>query len=127
MERGLSYLIRSQRADGSWIPLWFGNPWTTDQTNPVYGTAQVLRCGDLLSKEARRKGEQFLYSIQNTDGSFGTIEETALAVAVLDDQRGARWLKKQSDFKPSPIGLYFAKLWYSEKLYPLIFTASALK
>ena len=127
MERGLSYLIRSQRADGSWIPLWFGNPWTTDQTNPVYGTAQVLRCGDLLSKEARRKGEQFLYSIQNTDGSFGTIEETALAVAVLDDQRGARWLRKQSDFKPSPIGLYFAKLWYSEKLYPLIFTASALK
>ena len=26
----------------------------------------------------------------------------------------------------SPIGFYFAKLWYHEELYPLIFTASAL-
>jgi squalene-hopene/tetraprenyl-beta-curcumene cyclase len=26
----------------------------------------------------------------------------------------------------SPIGLYFAKLWYYEKLYPLVFTVSAL-
>jgi hypothetical protein len=26
----------------------------------------------------------------------------------------------------SPIGFYFAKLWYYEKLYPLIFTVSAL-
>tara|TARA_B100001179_G_scaffold203895_1_gene166307 strand:+ start:101 stop:382 length:282 start_codon:yes stop_codon:yes gene_type:complete len=93
----------------------------------VYGTAQVLRCSDLLPQDVLQKGEQFLYSIQKTDGSFGTIEETALAVAVLDDQRGVRWLKKQLDFQPSPIGLYFAKLWYSEKLYPLIFTASALK
>jgi squalene-hopene/tetraprenyl-beta-curcumene cyclase len=27
---------------------------------------------------------------------------------------------------PSPIGFYFAKLWYYEKLYPLIFTVAAL-
>jgi squalene-hopene/tetraprenyl-beta-curcumene cyclase len=27
---------------------------------------------------------------------------------------------------PWPIGFYFAKLWYHEKLYPHIFTASAL-
>jgi squalene-hopene/tetraprenyl-beta-curcumene cyclase len=27
---------------------------------------------------------------------------------------------------PSPIGLYFAKLWYYEKLYPLIFTVASL-
>jgi squalene-hopene/tetraprenyl-beta-curcumene cyclase len=28
--------------------------------------------------------------------------------------------------EPSPIGFYFAKLWYFERLYPLIFTAGAL-
>ena len=28
--------------------------------------------------------------------------------------------------QPSPIGFYFARLWYFEKLYPLIFTAAAL-
>ncbi len=28
--------------------------------------------------------------------------------------------------KPTPIGFYFAKLWYFEKLYPMIFTVAAL-
>ena len=28
--------------------------------------------------------------------------------------------------EPSPIGFYFAKLWYFERLYPLIFTVAAL-
>jgi len=127
MARAVRYLLRCQQLDGSWIPLWFGNPWTADQTNPVYGTARVLACGDLLPAEARRKGEQFLRARQLEDGSFGTIEETALAVAALGDARGARWLAERTDLRPSPIGLYFAKLWYSETLYPLIFTVAALK
>jgi len=28
--------------------------------------------------------------------------------------------------EPSPIGFYFAKLWYYERLYPLIWTVSAM-
>ena len=127
MERAVRYLMRVQQSDGAWIPLWFGNPWTADQTNPVYGTARVLECGELLPAEVRLRGEQFLYSIQREDGSFGTIEDTALAVAALGDDRGARWLTERTTFEPSPIGLYFAKLWYFEKLYPLIFTVAALK
>ena len=126
MDRAVRHLLHAQQPDGSWIPLWFGNPWTADQTNPVYGTARVLQCGDLLPAEARRRGEQFLHSVQQQDGSFGTIEDTALAVAALGDERGARWLEGRTDFEPSPIGLYFANLWYSEKLYPLIFSVSAL-
>lgn len=127
MARAVRFLLRCQQPDGSWIPLWFGNPWRADQTNPVYGTARVLECGALLPVEARRRGERFLRSMQREDGSFGTIEETALAVAVLGDERGASWLRAQRDLEPSPIGLYFAKLWYSEQLYPLIFTAAALR
>ena len=127
MDRAVRYLLRTQQPDGAWIPLWFGNPWTADQTNPVYGTARVLQCADVLPAEARRRGEQFLRSMQKEDGTFGTIEETALAVAVLGDERGARWLEERPDFDAAPIGLYFAKLWYSEKLYPLIFAVSALK
>ena len=126
MERAVIYLERSQRPDGAWIPLWFGNPWTPGQTNPVYGTARVLECGDLLPSDSRRRGEEFLSSVQKPDGSFGTVEETALAVAVLGDDRGARWLQTQTTLPPAPIGLYFAKLWYSEKLYPLIFSVAAL-
>jgi squalene-hopene/tetraprenyl-beta-curcumene cyclase len=29
--------------------------------------------------------------------------------------------------EPSPIGFYFAKLWYFERLYPLIFAVAALR
>jgi hypothetical protein len=29
-------------------------------------------------------------------------------------------------FKPAPIGLYFASLWYDEKLYPTTFYLEAL-
>ena len=127
MARAVRYLLTCQQPDGSWIPLWFGNPWNANQANPVYGTARVLECGDLLPAEARQRGERFLRSRQREDGSFGTIEETALAVAALGDTRGARWLAERDAFDPSPIGLYFAKLWYSEKLYPLIFAAAALR
>ena len=30
-------------------------------------------------------------------------------------------------FPAAPIGLYFAKLWYDEELYPLAFTVAALE
>ena len=44
--------------------------------------------------------------------------------------RGVAWLVEAVEsgrFRdPSPIGFYFAKLWYFEKLYPLIFTVAAL-
>lgn len=34
--------------------------------------------------------------------------------------------KTGSEFTPAPIGLYFAALWYTEAVYPLVFTFSAL-
>ena len=30
-------------------------------------------------------------------------------------------------FPAAPIGLYFAQLWYDEKLYPMLFTVTALE
>jgi squalene-hopene/tetraprenyl-beta-curcumene cyclase len=45
-------------------------------------------------------------------------------------ERGIAWLVEAVESgrfrEPSPIGFYFAKLWYFEKLYPLIFTVAAL-
>jgi len=70
-----------------------------------------------------------------------TVEETAVAVEALlacgGDQairaaaeRGVAWLvravEENRHRQPSPIGFYFAKLWYYERLYPVIFAASAL-
>lgn len=73
--------------------------------------------------------------------SGSSVEETALAVEALlmdlaNDStekavvKGLRWLVERVEsggyLENSPIGFYFAKLWYHEKLYPLIFTVSAL-
>ncbi|MBK7997775.1 MAG: squalene--hopene cyclase [Verrucomicrobia bacterium] len=45
-------------------------------------------------------------------------------------ESGTHWLLSHVESgewtQPSPIGFYFAKLWYYEKLYPMIFTAAAL-
>jgi squalene-hopene/tetraprenyl-beta-curcumene cyclase len=118
MKRAIRYLVRSQREDGSWVPLWFGNPWSKDQTNPIYGTARVLQCGDLLPANVRERALDWLRTAQCT-----TTEEAALAAGVLGDPK---ILADRSALEPSPIGLYFASLWYSEKLYPLIFTVEAM-
>jgi squalene-hopene/tetraprenyl-beta-curcumene cyclase len=149
VEQGLYYLARNQRPDGSWLPLWFGNQHMPDDENPTYGTARVLaayRDLAMMDTEPARKGIAWLLANQNPDGGWGggkgspsSIEETALAIDVLVDagpdaiervNRGLPWLVEQVEagvlFKPTPIGFYFAKLWYFEKLYPIIFSVSAL-
>lgn len=149
IEDGFAFLRRRQREDGSWLPLWFGNQHGHDDENPVYGTSRVLMayrdCKRLDTTEAQRAAA-FLASIQNADGGWGgaagiasSVEETALAAEVLLSFKpyrlqafgGIRWLMARvadgSVSDPSPIGFYFAKLWYFERLYPLIFTVSALR
>ena len=156
----VQYLVREQRADGAWIPLWFGNQSSAGQENPLYGTTRVLRATEEVRVNgqpadawpaARQRGLEWVLCTQNTDGGWGgapsvasSIEETALAVealtGALDDgpsavadslERGCTWLVKHTEggtrFDPAPIGLYFAKLWYHERLYPLIFTVAALE
>ncbi len=43
---------------------------------------------------------------------------------------GLAWLVQRVEagglYDPTPIGFYFAKLWYFEKLYPIIFSVAAL-
>lgn len=77
-----------------------------------------------------------------------SLEETAVAVAALAchavkiggpvdkatneaSARGARWLVQETAkggrFPSAPIGLYFARLWYHEQLYPVIWTLTALQ
>lgn len=163
VSRGFDYLHRKQRADGSWIPLWFGNQDHPAEENPVYGTSKVLLAvrdhGRIGTPEARR-GLEFLKATQNLDGGWGghgnravaaaarkeaagggnsTVEETALAVEALlsggpqmesSAMQGLRWIVERVESnrhrENAPIGFYFAKLWYHERLYPLTFAASAL-
>ena len=212
MAKGLLFLEKAQRKNGSWVPLWFGNQLGHDDENPVYGTARVLMFyremldedSELNTPEAFRAAE-WLASVQHAEpvsrpdqakrssgnpevteqslppehrrsaprsgllpaegapsntlaplapqpsplahtGGWGgddgippTVEETALAAEALLPFKmhrknafdGFRWLISRvedgSISEPSPIGFYFARLWYFEELYPLIFAASALR
>ncbi|MCD8534044.1 MAG: squalene--hopene cyclase [Verrucomicrobia bacterium] len=168
--KGLMFLAKNRKSDGTWSPLWFGNQWRADESNPIYGTAKVscaiAHC--LLDPRWANQAEklllnphpaQTLTALQNADGSWGnarpskgTIEETALAVEALSLlklaskkstvrilwkpqwnaalQAGARFLTEciheGSWTEPAPIGFYFAKLWYFESLYPVVFSVAAL-
>lgn len=207
IEHGLRYLQYVQQPSGSWLPLWFGNQFEPDESNPVYGTARVLLAlrdlGRLNSSLATR-GLDWLAAAQNPDGGWGgrpaetapprlpngrpagsattaaipalttvmkrelgakkearqagaaepprsggllpapgrsSVEETALAVEALAScagagkyeqaaRRGIQWLVEAVEAgrhrESSPIGFYFAKLWYYERLYPLAMTVAAL-
>ena len=146
--RGITYLAKHQHKSGYWLPLWFGNQHTTDHTNPVYGTARVLSYlnetlktpmgseYEVMLKLMIAHGCRYLTSVQNEDKSWGgakniqgSIEETALAVTALtrngyreECASGINWLAQRIESEgliASPIGLYFASLWYDEELYPL--------
>lgn len=155
IHRATSYLKNVQRPDGSWIPLWFGNQHAPSEENPTFGTARVVDalCGLPASPELMA-GVKWLLSAQNPDGGWGgsagvssSVEETALALGAIAhaaeagvitlDQAGAAidsaiaWLSLQTGsgarFPYSPIGFYFASLWYFEELYPALFAVASLQ
>ena len=108
-------------------------------------------------KDSLEKGLKWLINAQKEDGTWGgdekapsSIEETALALDAVASCAGLELIfsdfsglikntllkgrntlieitEKHDTLPASPIGLYFARLWYYEKLYPLIFSLSALR
>ena len=110
---------------------------------------------DRLESVPARRALDWLSGAARADGSWGglpqfeldgprepaNIEQTALAVEALlsccqspghetAGMQGLKWLVDMVEAnrhqESSPIGFYFAKLWYYEKLYPLIWTVGAL-
>lgn len=97
IRRGLAYLHRTQRPDGAWVPLWFGNQRSATRSNPVFGTARVLSALASLGDRAfadtglmLAAGLGYLLTARGPDGAWGgepglpaTLEETAVTVEAL--------------------------------------------
>jgi squalene-hopene/tetraprenyl-beta-curcumene cyclase len=159
VRRAVRFLAASQRPDGAFVPLWFGNQAEPGEENPVFGTSRVLAglasvtaLGNAPADAVIRHAARWLVAAQNADGGWGggpavrsSLEETAVAIAGLISareacdavaittavRRGLAWMMTTTEngrhFPAAPVGLYFARLWYSEELYPLIFAAGALE
>ena len=111
--------------------------------------AELVRA-DAAAAQAASAATRWLITAQNADGGWGgdrgvssSIEETGVVLAALSSPggaaqdpsladvltRGAAWLISrtgEATLTASPVGLYFARLWYYEELYPIVFALSGL-
>ncbi len=115
-QRGRKFLLGCQNADGGW------------------GGGLSVKYPGVLATAGQGTGDA--QSSQPTS----SIEETAIALEgllcggqMLGDasiMQGLEWLAQSirsgNLLCSSPIGFYFAKLWYHERLYPTVFSLAAL-
>jgi squalene-hopene/tetraprenyl-beta-curcumene cyclase len=113
MERGIRWLLQAQNEDGGWGAHTRGQSSVEETALATEALARLIRAeaSGELSRDAPT-----------------TLPADAIRSAVLS---ATTWLIARVETgewrQPSPIGFYFAKLWYYERLYPLIFTVGALK
>lgn len=151
IERMIGWMSREQAEDGSWTPLWFGDQGADDERSPVYGTATAV---EYLSQSKNKavgplieRGAKFLTGAQNDDGGWGgargvesKVTLTARALSALASiesadrevvERGFDYIyrawQRGDMYRAEPIGLYFARLWYSEPMYNMTFVLMAMK
>lgn len=141
--RILQYLDDAQASDGSFTPLWFGDQLAANKCAPVYGSAVVLEyLSGAQASTLIERTKNYLLLQQHRSGGWGSWDSehdyvifTARCVQALkpfsDSQSAVLRAKKylqpyieNPDSVPDePVGLYFAHLWYHEKLYAPIFLA----
>jgi squalene-hopene/tetraprenyl-beta-curcumene cyclase len=111
MSKAVNGLVNAQSEDKGW--------GRKDKNNSsIEETAAVI---DGLASFLIRKKTQGEININEADNVIERALETGTS-------RLLQMLTAESasDIEPVPIGLYFAKLWYSEVMYPLVFSVSAL-
>ena len=105
IRRGTEYLLSARGGDGGWGGAPGVSPSIEETAVAVEALSGLLTCP---AKDAE-------------------LPDEAIRSAV---RAGAAWLiartRAGTEFPPAPIGLYFAKLWYFERIYPIVFTVAAL-
>ena len=145
LQAGCQYLVNNQNRDGGWGGGGSVAPWlkkkqfqefefvsSIEETAlAVEALATVALCGENrvlqpLGEDTNRDkmaaGDRLNSQSVVQHGGTKAISQAIIA--------GVEFLLDSVDQKrhrlPWPIGFYFAKLWYHERLYPLIFTTGAL-
>ena len=143
--RGCEYLVRAQNQDGGWGGGRSVNEWLKRSKARDFDVISSIE-ETALAVEAL---STVLLSRRNFPLTAGVQDGCSRSEIPHDDNhqanhprnggtegyretiiRGVEFLLKSVDDErhrvPWPIGFYFAKLWYHERLYPLIFSTAAL-
>ena len=119
LSRAVDWLLAAQRPGGGWGAGHETPPSIEETALAVEALADIVRAGLPATSADAAPGEHPLVELVD-------YEKIRNAVS-----RGVAWLidatHRGRHFDPSPIGFYFAKLWYFEKLYPMVFTVAALE
>ena len=107
LQRHVMWLVNQQRRDGA----WGGDMAIVPSIEETAVVVQVL-CMALGNK-------------------LVVLNEEHRAAVCLAAENGVAWLLEETQqgsvFPASPIGLYFARLWYHEMIYPVVWTLGALR
>ena len=109
-QRGVAFLLSVQNADGGW-------GGAKDCPSSVEETALAV---EVLLDLASGRREPAVCSGEEQPAHAGRSPVDCGIAWLVEAVESGRFRE------PSPIGFYFAKLWYFEKLYPLIFAVAAL-
>lgn len=126
---GLEWIAGSQNEDGGWgggESLNWADLYQTFKTGESNVAADRLKpLGTSSVEETALCTEALLHAID-----CDAIDETVRHRLEAHAYRGVEWILKAVDLDCVsihwPIGFYFAKLWYYEKMYPLVFATSTL-
>jgi squalene-hopene/tetraprenyl-beta-curcumene cyclase len=122
--RASQWLLRAQNPDGS----WGGGPGAAGSIEETSLALTALAAEHSSARAANQSSAAApsARSVATDPSSPAASAAPPIAQAV---ERAVAWLAPRAmdpHPAPAPIGFYFAKLWYFERLYPPIFAAAAL-
>ena len=113
-QKAVRWILDNQNTDGGWSAR-HGLESSVEETGLALESLASLRKGSAIVAGG-------------VPGVHNTTKRDSLLCNSID--RAAQWLAVKVNAgtvdQPAPIGFYFARLWYFEELYPIIFAAAGL-